>query len=177
MKGNIFTDELLHELSIYIVLMLIYTEPWYNTFKHFFLERPFLDLLQFNMLVIKTVYVQTQNVLNNVQSSDIGSDLIHKGNEPPVYLLNYTVSINNNMCLFDGEVFKALNAVKVVFVACKGVFVAYIFYCTNQCAFILHIWYDPYFCSKWNHSTVNWRQTLTDGGSVWSSSLKLFVAT
>ena len=29
-----------------------------------------------------------------------------------------------------------LNAVKVGFVVCKGVFVAYIFYCTNQCAFI-----------------------------------------
>ena len=61
-----------------------------------------------------------------------------------------------------------LKAVKVGFVVCKGVFVAYIFYCTNQCSFIWHIWHDPYFCSKWNHSTVNWRQTLTDGGSVWS---------
>ena len=61
-----------------------------------------------------------------------------------------------------------LKAVKVGFVVCKGVFVAYIFYCTNQCSFIWHIWHGPYFCSKWNHSTVNWRQTLTDGGSVWS---------
>ena len=58
---------------------------------------------------------------------------------------------------------RILNAVKVGFVVCKGVFVAYIFYCTNQYAFIWHIWYDPYFCCKWNHSTVNWRQTLTDG--------------
>ena len=31
--------------------------------------------------------------------------------------------------------FKIL-AVKVGFVVCKGVFVAYIFYCTDQCAFI-----------------------------------------
>ena len=68
-------------------------------------------------------------------------------------------------CLVRG---KYLKAVKVGFVVCKGVFVAYIFYCTNQCSFIWHIWHDPYFCSKWNHSTVNWRQTLTDGGSVWS---------
>ena len=30
-----------------------------------------------------------------------------------------------------------LNAVKVGFVICKGVFVAYIFYFTNQCAFIM----------------------------------------
>ena len=28
-----------------------------------------------------------------------------------------------------------LKAVKVGFVVCKGVFVAYIFYCTNQCSF------------------------------------------
>ena len=66
------------------------------------------------------------------------------------------------------KLFKQKKAVKVGFVVCKGVFVAYIFYCTNQCSFIWHIWHDPYFCSKWNHSTVNWRQTLTDGGSVWS---------
>ena len=31
---------------------------------------------------------------------------------------------------------QVLNAVKVGFVVCKGVFVAYIFYYTNQCAFI-----------------------------------------
>ena len=30
----------------------------------------------------------------------------------------------------------ALKAVKVGFIVCKGVFVAYTFYCTNQCAFI-----------------------------------------
>ena len=76
---------------------------------------------------------------------------------------------NANFCFYHvTPATNTLKAVKVRFVVWKGVFVAYIFYCTNQCSFIWHIWHEPYFCSKWNHSTVNWRQNLTDGGSVWS---------
>ena len=58
-------------------------------------------------------------------------DVTKAFNPPPPYI---TVTFCHNFGNLPPLLH--LNAVKVGFVVCKGVFVAYIFYCTNQCSFI-----------------------------------------